>query len=110
MTIEKFNLPSSFEKALADWQQGKILLRLFVAGNTQQTQSLIAKLHALCETNLAGDYQLEVIDITQQPALARQQQIIATPTLVKYLPEPKKMLVGNFFQGERLMAFLGLAV
>ncbi len=109
MTIKKYNLPSSFEQALLDWQPGKILLRLYVAGNSPRSQIAIENLHQLCEANLDGDYQLEVVDIYQQPELARQQQIIATPTLVKYLPQPRKVMVGDFARKERFMACLGLS-
>ena len=106
---QRFNLTSSFEQALEDWQPGKIILRLFVAGNSLRSQAAIETLHGLCEENFDGDYQLEVVDSYQKPALARQQQIIATPTLVKYLPEPRKVLIGNLSQRERFMACLGLS-
>jgi hypothetical protein len=58
---------------------------------------------------ILGQYQLEVIDIYQQPALAREAQIIATPTLIKLAPQPKKIMIGSFTHTERVLASLGLA-
>lgn len=105
--MQRFNI-SSFEQALSDWQPGKLLLRLFVAGFTPRSQATIDTLRQLCEARFDGNFQLEVIDIYQQPELARQQQIIATPTLVKYLPAPKKIMVGDLSHTERVLSGLGL--
>jgi circadian clock protein KaiB len=106
--VQKYNI-SSFEQALSEWQPGKLLLRLFVAGLTPRSQAAIDTLRQLCEARIDGNFQLEVIDIYQQPELARQMQIIATPTLVKYLPAPKKVLVGDMTRTDRVLAGLGLA-
>ncbi len=106
--MQRYNI-SSFEQALSEWQPGKLLLRLFVAGFTPHSQATIDKLRQMCETRIDGNFQLEVIDIYQQPELARQMQIIATPTLVKYLPKPRKIMVGDLTQTERVLAGLGLA-
>lgn len=99
---------SSFEKALAEKAPGKLLLRLFVAGFTPRSQATIEELRKLVEERLDGNYLLEVIDIYQQPELARQQQILATPTLVKYLPDPKRIMVGDLTRKDRVLAGLGL--
>ncbi len=104
----KDNLPTSFEQALSERKSGKVLLRLFVAGNSPRSCAAIDTLQQLCEERLDGNYQLEVIDIYQQPELVRQQQILATPTLVKYLPAPKKVMVGDLSRTERVLACLGL--
>ncbi len=109
--MQDFNPSSSMQansnKAPAT-QPVKLLLRLFVAGNTPRSTGAIQALRQLCEARLTGGYDLEVIDIYQQPALAREAQIIATPTLVKYAPTPKKVLVGDLSRTERVLSGLGL--
>ncbi len=83
-------------------------LKLYVAGATARSQQAIVRARELCETELQGDYELEVIDIYQQPSLARDGQILATPTLVRELPTPVRRLIGNlsnttgFFAGLEL--------
>jgi circadian clock protein KaiB len=84
-------------------------LHLFVAGNSSRSNQTVHTLRVLCDQRAPGRYQLEVIDIYQQPALARQAQIIATPTLIKLDPQPKKILIGSLAQTERVLAGLGLA-
>ena len=85
-------------------------LRLFVAGATPQSTRAILHARRFCEERLAGRYQLKVIDIYQRPALARQEQIVAVPTLVKKLPEPLRRLVGDLSNTERVAMGLDLAV
>ncbi len=84
------------------------VLRLFIAGNTPQSNLALLNLRQVCETHLAGRYRLDVIDIRQQPALAQEAQIIAVPTLVKQAPEPLRRIVGNMTQTERILSGLGL--
>ena len=71
------------------------------------TQALV-NLKAICDAYLAGRYDLEVIDLYQQPALAKDAQIVAAPTLVKHLPWPPRRLVGNLSRTERVLSGLGL--
>ena len=71
------------------------LLRLFVAGATDRSHHAILRVRELCETLLKGRAKLEVIDIYQQPALARENQIVATPTLIIALPVPLRRFIGN---------------
>jgi len=73
----------------------KHLLRLYVAGATARSQRAIIRARQLCESELKGNYELEVIDIYQRPNLAREGQILATPTLVRRFPEPVRRLIGN---------------
>jgi len=86
------------------------ILKLYVAGATPRSQQAILRARELCEAELDGDYELEVIDIYQQPLLAREGQILATPTLVKAYPPPVRRLIGNlsntigFFTGLDLTA------
>jgi len=83
-------------------------LRLFVAGNSPRSQNAIMRIREFCEQNLKGRYQLDVIDIYQQRSLARSEQIVATPTLVKYSPLPRKVWVGDLANTERILSGLGL--
>jgi circadian clock protein KaiB len=73
----------------------KYILRLYVAGATARSRQAILRARQWCETDLSGDYQLEVVDIYQQPILARDGQILATPTLVKEFPKPVRRFIGN---------------
>ncbi len=99
---------AAFEKALADANEGQYVLRLYVAGATPRSTQAIASIKALCEEHLQGRYELEVIDIYQQPALAQGEQIIAVPTLIKHLPPPLRKLVGDMSNEERVLFGLDL--
>lgn len=84
------------------------VLRLYVTGSTPRSARSIFNVRRLCETRLLGRYRLEIVDIYQQPELAREGQIIATPTLVKKLPLPLRKLVGDLSDEQRVLAGLGL--
>jgi circadian clock protein KaiB len=71
------------------------LLRLFVSGFTSRSQRAIDNLRNICERHLAGRYRIEVIDLYQSPGLARDEQIIATPTLLKVRPFPPRRVIGD---------------
>jgi len=73
----------------------KYVLRLFVAGATDRSHQAVLRVRGLCETILKGRVKLEVIDIYQQPELARQNQIVATPTLIIEFPPPLRRFIGN---------------
>ena len=75
---------------------GTIILRLFVAGATARSRQAVLRLRQLCEAEREVDCRLEVIDIYQQPELARANQIVATPTLIKEFPQPVRRFIGNF--------------
>ena len=81
-------------------------LRLYVAGQTAKSLAAIANLHRICETHLAGQYAIEVIDLTQTPQLAAGDQILALPTLVRLLPEPIKKIIGDLANDERVLVGL----
>lgn len=83
-------------------------LSLYVSGSTARSLRSIASVRNLCEKLLAGRYKLEVIDIYQQPELAREAQIVAVPTLVKTNPSPKRVMVGDCSDAGRLMRGLRL--
>jgi circadian clock protein KaiB len=81
-------------------------LRLYVAGQTAKSLTAFANLKRICETHLAGQYRIEVIDLTKTPALAAGDQIFAVPTLVRRLPEPIKKIIGDLSNEERVLVGL----
>jgi circadian clock protein KaiB len=97
-----------FEKAAAKGDRAKHVLRLYVTGMTPKSTRAIGNVQKLCEKYLAGRYELKVIDIYQQPKLAKGEQIIATPTLIKKLPLPLRRLIGDMSDAERFLAGIGL--
>jgi circadian clock protein KaiB len=100
---------AAFEKALKDTQQDAIyVLCLYVTGLTPRSQRAIDNIKKLCEENIKGRYELEVIDIYQQPALAQESQIIAAPTLIKKLPLPLRKFIGDMSNKEQILVGLGV--
>lgn len=107
MTKEKTKRPSSgaalrrvdatktVAKSPATRPAGKYVLRLFVAGATDKSRQAVLRVRQLCEAELKGHGKLEVIDIYQQPKLARVNQIVATPTLIIEFPPPVRRFIGN---------------
>lgn len=89
-------------------QKERYVLCLYVTGSTPRSSRSILNIRTLCENRLLGRYKLQVIDIYQQPELARKEQIIATPTLVKSFPLPLRKLVGDLSDHARVLAGLGL--
>lgn len=101
---------AQFERLLRKpTEAGRYVLRLFVTGSTPRSASAIANIRALCERHLAGRYDLEVVDIYQQPSRAAGAQIIAAPTLIKQLPTPLKRIVGDLSNPDRIMVCLDLS-
>jgi circadian clock protein KaiB len=84
------------------------LLRLYVAGQTPKSLAAFANLRRICETHLAGRYEIEVIDLLERPQLARGDEIVAIPTLVRKLPEPITKLIGDLSNTERVLVGLQL--
>ena len=84
------------------------VLRLYVAGCTARTTQAVANLKAICEEHLNGRYQLDVVDIYQQPSLARRDQVIAVPTLIRQLPKPLRRIVGDMSRRDRVLVGLDL--
>ncbi len=97
-----------FEKAAAKREPAKYVLRLYVTGMTPKSTQAIANVQRLCEEHLRGRYELKVIDIYQQPKLAKGEQIIATPTLIKQLPLPLRKLIGSMSDTERFLVGIDL--
>jgi circadian clock protein KaiB len=79
------------------------VLKLYVTGTTPASQRAIARVRDICEKHLLGRYQLEVIDIYQLPTLAKDEQIIAAPTLIKVLPAPLRRFIGDMTKAERVL-------
>ena len=86
----------------------KFKLRLYITGRTSQSQRAIDNLRAICEAELAGVYEVDVIDVLEHPALAEREKILATPTLVKRLPEPVRRIIGDLSDRERVLLGLDL--
>jgi len=87
----------------AEWQ-----LRLYVAGQTARSIATLANLKRICETHLAGRYDIEVIDLIENPKLAANDQILAVPTLVRKLPTPLKKIIGDLSNEDRVLVGLDM--
>ena len=96
------------EKAALRREGEKYVLRLYVTGLTPKSTTAVANVRKVCDEHLAGRYELEVIDIYQQPKLVEGEQIIATPTLIKTLPLPLRRLIGNMSDTERFLVGIDL--
>jgi len=98
----------ALEKALPVRPTSKHILRLYVAGATDRSRQAILRARQLCETELNGNYELKVIDVYQQPIMARNGQIVATPTLVQEFPKPVRRFIGNLAKISGLFVGLNL--
>jgi circadian clock protein KaiB len=96
-----------FELSLQDRNE-KYVLRLYITGITPKSTRAIQNIKKICEENLKGRYELEVIDIYQQPVLAKDEQIIAAPTLIRKLPLPLRRLIGDMSDKDRILVGLDL--
>ena len=104
------NATENFERALTGKRRrrSEYILRLYVTGSTPRSLKAIRNLKQLCEEHLP-DYDLEVIDIYENPNAAREAQIIAAPTLIKRLPEPLRRFVGDLSNKEKILVGLGIS-
>lgn len=104
MSLESFN-------AAADaLENPRYVLRLFVTGMTPRSTRAIRAVRALCERRLADRFDLEIVDVYQQPQLVQGEQVFATPTLIKYEPAPMRRIIGDMSDTQRLCFGLGLAL
>lgn len=109
MDKEFKNKIEEFEEALETRKKGgKYVLRLFVAGINPRSIKAIENLREVCEENLKGKYELEIIDIYQQPIFAKEGKIVAAPTLIKELPPPIRRFVGDLSDKKKLLIGLDL--
>lgn len=83
-------------------------LRLYVAGQTPKSLTAFSNLKQICESHLKGQYDIEVIDLLEQPQLSRGDQILAIPTLVRRLPQPVRKIIGDLSNTERVLVGLDL--
>jgi circadian clock protein KaiB len=97
-------------ETLASRPEGRYVLRLYVTGMTLRSMQAIANLRAICEMRLRGRYELQVVDIYRHPRLARDEQIVAAPTLIRKLPLPLRRIVGNLSDEESVLMGLDLQV
>ncbi len=88
---------------------GHYCLRLFITGSTPRSIRAIENMRRICEEKLKGQYSLEVIDVYQNPEATKAMQIVATPTLVKMLPEPLRRVIGDLSDEKRVLAGLHIA-
>lgn len=98
----------TFERLSKAPAEERYVLRLYVTGMTARSTEAVANIKAVCEEHLHGRYELEVIDLYQHPELAKDEQIIAAPTLVKKLPAPLRRFIGNLSDEERVLVGLDL--
>jgi circadian clock protein KaiB len=97
-----------FDQALQQKAKEKYVLRLYVAGLTPRSQTAISNIKKISEEHLKGRYELEVIDVYRHPVLAKGEQIIAAPTLIKELPLPLRRFIGDLSDTERILLGLDL--
>ena len=84
----------------------KYLLKLYVTGKTPKSEAAITNLQRICETDLKREYEMQVIDVLENPQLAEDEKILATPTLIKELPPPLRRIIGDLSDKEKVL--LGL--
>lgn len=101
-------MTEALEAASRDAKEQHYTLRLYIAGLTPRSQEALRTVTAICEERLAGHYDLEVIDIYQNPVLAKGEQIIAVPTLIKKLPLPLRKMIGNMADIDKVLVGLDL--
>ncbi len=99
--LKDFTAKKGSEKERPKWQ-----LKLYVAGQTPRSLAAFANLKRICETHLKGEYQIEVVDLVLRPELAKGDQIVAVPSLVRMLPPPVKKIIGDLANEERVLVGL----
>ena len=108
MDIKKRRQKNQAEVGQSDSSQEVWNLRLYVAGQTEKSITALANLKKIAEEHLAGRYCIEIIDVAKNPELARNDQIIALPTLVRKLPPPMRKIIGDLSKTERVLIGLDL--
>jgi len=107
-TIKAKSVTAAFEQSLTNPGTPRYELLLYVAGMTPRSARAIANIKQVCEEHLKGRYKLQVIDIYQQTALTKGEQIVAVPTLIKKLPVPLRRIIGDLSDRERVLIGLDL--
>jgi circadian clock protein KaiB len=88
--------------------QGKFVLQLYVSGMSQKSMEAIENIKRLCDEHLKDAFELEVIDIYKNPEVAQEQHIVFSPSLIKLLPLPRKVLIGNLSDSDKVIKGLGI--
>lgn len=104
----KKNSPAYFDQTLPKELKDKYILRLYITGKSSKSILAITNLKTICKEHLEGNYELEVVDLFQYPALAKDEQIIAAPTLIKKLPLPFRRIIGDMSNKEKVLFGLDL--
>ena len=99
----------SFSEAADELENPKYVLRLFVTGMTPRSTRAIRAVRDICESRLEGRFDLEIVDVYQQPQMIQGEQVFATPTLIKYEPAPLRRIIGDMTDTNRLCFGLGLS-
>lgn len=102
------SLPDDFDLTIFKRQKDKYILRLYITGSTSRSILAITNLKKICKEYLEGRYELEVIDLFQHVSLAKDEQIIAAPTLIKKLPLPIRRIIGDMSNKEKVLLGLDL--
>jgi circadian clock protein KaiB len=109
MTIAQLKtLAKKLEKSIREEKRQKYVLKLYITGATPRSIKAIMNIRKICEEHLKGRYELEIIDIFQQPVLAKGEQIIAAPTLIKKVPLPLRRFIGDMSDTERILIGMDL--
>lgn len=102
------DISEELERALADAEGEDYLLRLYVAGTTPRSARAIANIKKICEDELKGRYDLEVVDVYQEPDKVKSEQLVALPTLIKRLPAPLRRVIGDLSDKDRVLVGLNI--
>lgn len=105
---KKSRRAGSGQLSMADGNSARWNLRLYVAGQTPRSLTAFKNLKEICEEYLKGEYHIEVVDLVENPALARGDQILAVPTLVRKLPQPIRKIIGDLSNTERVLVGLDI--
>src|ERR1700688_2413853 len=102
--------PGEMEQSGSHSLQAKYILRLYINGSTLKSALAVKNIKQVCEQHLNGRYELEITDICQQANLARDEQIVAVPTLIKRLPHPLRRLIGDLSDQDKVLFGLDLKI
>ena len=108
MPLNQPDLHAALEQASQTPRSERYLLRLYITGMTSRSSRAVDNLRTICDEHLEGRYDLEIIDIYQQPALTKGEQIVAAPTLIKRFPLPMRRLIGDLSNRQRVLLGLDL--
>ena len=90
-------------------QSSGMILKLYITGATHHSMMAVKNLQKICEDYLQDNYELDIVDVYQQPSLAKEQQIIAAPTLIKVFPLPVRRIVGDMSDTKKILAVLAIS-